>query len=277
MARHTVAGSTRWKGVWTGAALMALPTLTAGCDDTVFGSEGGEAVDGEGWDAVQTVFQQNCYSCHGTGVGLGDLDLESDACADLVDVPAANPAYGGAVLVSPGDVAGSVLWAKCADTGEYGGVMPTSAAMDQANIDIIAGWIDAGASCDSTGGGDDGGDDSGSTGGDDTGEPETWQGDYSFANVQSEIFDATCTSGCHEDGGVYATLDLTSSAYAAIYEQASSAGPNYIEPSDPSSSYIYLKMTNDESISGSVMPYSGQLSAQYVDLMSGWISAGAPE
>ncbi len=256
------------------AAAISVPLALVACDDTEFNSGHSTTVEGEGYDAVVEVFDGNCISCHSAAAALGQLDLETDPCGALVDVESPNPGYDGAMLVASGDSDASVLWHKVANTGTYGDVMPTAGVMDQANIDIITDWIDSGASCDSSGGGDDGGDDGDD---DDTGTPTTWQGEYTLANVQAEIFDASCV-GCHTDGGVYGALPLTSDvAYANIVDQASSAGPDYVEPSDPSSSYLYLKMTDDSSINGDVMPTNGALDAQYLDLMSGWIAAGAPE
>lgn len=260
---------------------LLAPLALAACDDTEFKSVGGGPVEGEGYEAVVEVFDGNCLACHSAGAKLGSLDLETDPCGALVGVSAANAEYGGALLVDPGNSSGSVLWHKVADTGTYGDVMPTSGAMDQANIDIIAAWIDDGASCDSgggSGGGESGGgDDTGGSGTDDTGEPSTWQGDYSWANVQNEVFSASCT-GCHVDGGIYADLQLTSDvAYASIVSQPSTQGSNYVEPGEPESSYLYLKMTDDPSIAGSVMPTGGELDPQYLDLVRGWIAAGANE
>lgn len=251
------------------AGLLALSGLSA-CDDTIFNTKEGGAVDGEGYDGVVSVFEANCLSCHSAGAKLGGLDLETDPCAAIVDVSAANSAYGGALLVSPGDTEGSVLWHKITDSGTFGDVMPTGGAMDQANIDIVANWIADGASCESGGGG-------GGDGGDDTGEPQTWSGDYSYANVQNEILTPDCAT-CHVSGGVYGDLPLTQGdAYPSIVGKPSSQGMNYIEPGDPDNSYLYLKMVDDESISGGVMPQGGALSAQYLDLMRGWIAAGASE
>lgn len=259
---------------------LLAPLALVACDDTEFNSAGGGPVEGEGYEAVVEVFDANCLACHSAGAKLGSLDLETDPCGALVGVSAANAEYGGALLVDPGNSSGSVLWHKVADTGTYGDVMPTSGAMDQANIDIIAAWIDDGASCEGgeSGGGESGGGESG--GGDDTGdtgEPSTWQGDYSWANVQNEIFSASCTS-CHIEGGIYADLQLTSDvAYANLVSKASTQGTNYVEPGEPENSYLYLKLTDDPSIEGSVMPTGGELGAQYQDLVRGWIAAGANE
>ena len=111
--------------------------LLGGCDDTLFGAE--TAVDGQGYDAVAEVFDVNCVECHSSGFSLGNLSLEGDFC-ELVDIDSS--AYSDIKLLVPGDSAASLLWHKVDDSGIYGGVMPTAGRMDQANIDIIADWID---------------------------------------------------------------------------------------------------------------------------------------
>ncbi len=125
-------------------ATLSLLALM-GCDDTLFGGE--TVVEGSGKDAVVEVFDTACVSCHSdaTASSFGDLSLEGDPC-DLVGVEAAG-AYDDAdgdrvLLIAAGDSGASLIWHKVEDSGEYGGVMPTSGRMDQANIDIIADWID---------------------------------------------------------------------------------------------------------------------------------------
>ena len=116
----------------------------AACDDTTFPAVGGGAVVGDTYEDVVTVFEGDCVVCHSTAAHLGDLDLETDACAAIVDVQAA--AYAG-TLVVPGDSASSVLWTKMADTKEFGGVMPPTGTIAQESIDTVAAWIDNGADC----------------------------------------------------------------------------------------------------------------------------------
>jgi cytochrome c5 len=132
---------------------MLLILLTFGCDDTVFsnGTGGGGAVVGDSYADAETVFADNCVSCHSAAgaPSFGGLDLATDSCAATVGV--VSPDYE-APLVAPGDSAGSVLWNKIADSGMYGNVMPPSGAIAQESVDTIAAWIDAGAACGDTGG-----------------------------------------------------------------------------------------------------------------------------
>jgi len=102
-----------------------------------------------------------------------------------------------------------------------------------------------------------------------------------FAQVQSEIFNTSCAfSGCHGGSSPAQGMNLSSGqAYANIVNVASHEQPSLdrIEPSSPSSSYLYLKVTGDPSISGSRMPLGGgALSAERLQLLRSWIEAGAP-
>lgn len=128
---------------------LTLPALIllSGCDDTIFG-KGGEGGDSasyeEGYAGVVAIMEDHCISCHPAGGGSGGLDVETDLCATTVGVAAQG--YDG-VLVVAGDSENSVLWAKMANNGAYGGVMPLSGALDAEVVDIIAAWIDDGAAC----------------------------------------------------------------------------------------------------------------------------------
>ena len=119
--------------------LIGVAAGLGGCDDTLFGAE--TVVEGQGYDAVAEVFDAQCVSCHSdaSASSFGDLSLEGDFCA-LVGVDAA--AYSDIKLIVAGDSAASLIWHKVEDSATYGGVMPTAGRMDQANIDIIADWID---------------------------------------------------------------------------------------------------------------------------------------
>lgn len=129
---------------------MALLLLTA-CDDTLFGVNGaGKDTDTgplpTGHAGVVAIFDEDCTSCHPAGgTGSGGLDLEGDLCTTVVGVSAQG--YTGTLVVA-GDSAASVLWHKMADTGTYGGVMPLGGTISQEEIDIVANWIDDGATCD---------------------------------------------------------------------------------------------------------------------------------
>jgi hypothetical protein len=259
-----------------------LASLT-GCDDTRFGSGGG-TVDATGYEGVVQVFDAHCIACHGAGLQSGGLDLEADPCATTVGVT--SPSYG-APLVDPGNAQGSVLYAKMADLGTYGGVMPTSGALSADLLAVVGDWIDAGASCDA-GSGDGGASDGGSSdsGSSDSGSSDSGgdggatDGDYGFQSVQEQVFDAACVS-CHfYDSGFGDSLILTSPAYDAVVDQASSTYPDevFVVPGDPEGSFLYQKVRGTHSADqGALMPlYADALDTAQLTLLYGWILEGAP-
>jgi hypothetical protein len=102
-----------------------------------------------------------------------------------------------------------------------------------------------------------------------------------FSAVQQQIFSASCAfSGCHAGGAPAEGLNLSEGqAYAEIVNVRSSqqAGRDRIEPGSPSTSYLYLKILGDASISGSRMPRGAPaLSQALKDLLRDWIERGAP-
>lgn len=120
------------------AVVLAVAVGAAGCDDTVFnnGSAGG--------GSFEEIAASSCEGCHSGGAAAGSLDLSVDPCVAVVDVPATN--YDG-LLVAPGDPDASVLFQKMIDSGEYGGVMPTTGVLDDDSLDVVYAWILDGAPC----------------------------------------------------------------------------------------------------------------------------------
>jgi mono/diheme cytochrome c family protein len=119
--------------MWT----MALVGLM-GCGE---GDESAAEVSGADFQAF---VDDNCAGCHTGGGANGGLAMD-DAVGDTVDVASAgNPAM---VLVSPGSLEDSYLWAKLNDTqGDVGGagdVMPTTGVL--ADLSVVEDWILAGA------------------------------------------------------------------------------------------------------------------------------------
>jgi PKD repeat protein len=106
-------------------------------------------------------------------------------------------------------------------------------------------------------------------------------GAATFTAVQQQIFTQSCAfSGCHGGSSPAEGMDLRAgAAYGEIVNVRSSqmSSLDRIEPSDPDSSYLYLKVTGDSSISGSRMPRGGSaLSQELLDLLRDWIERGAP-
>ena len=100
-------------------------------------------------------------------------------------------------------------------------------------------------------------------------------------DVVQQIFDDNCTT-CHALG---AALDLSPGiSYAHIVNQAApaveSCGGILIVPGDPTSSYLYQKLTLSHPCAGAQMPLdelftSQPLPACMISILRGWIQAGA--
>jgi hypothetical protein len=102
-----------------------------------------------------------------------------------------------------------------------------------------------------------------------------------FTAVQTRIFNASCAfSGCHGGSSPAQGMDLSAGmAYSNIVNIASGEQPSIdrIEPNDPERSYLYLKVIDDPSITGSRMPRGAPALAQeLLDLLRDWIERGAP-
>lgn len=99
--------------------------------------------------------------------------------------------------------------------------------------------------------------------------------DASFTQVRARIFTPSCAlSGCHGD---FEFPRLSGSqTHAGIVGVTSSSGQPLIDPGNPSSSYLYLKVTGANSIQGSQMPRGApQISAELTQLLRLWIEEGA--
>lgn len=245
--------------------------LAIACDDHDFtAGAAGEVVVGDSYSDVVKIFEGDCLSCHSAAAALGALDLETDACNALVNVPAA--AYDG-TLVIPGDSANSVLWHKVANTGTYGGQMPQGTSLSEESITTIADWIDAGASCD----------DAGTT---PTGTTPTTPtvSDYSYQMMQETVLDAACTS-CHFTGSTAGGGVDLSHAIDLVGLTSAEAGGAYgdivlIDPGKPETSLIMLKVLGVQNVGpvnlGAPMPmYGDPLSTDQTVSLFGWILEGA--
>ncbi|MEQ1505360.1 MAG: DUF1588 domain-containing protein [Myxococcota bacterium] len=126
-------------------AIRAWIAGGAACDPATT-DPGTEPVDDSACRAAQDVVDANCTTCHGES-SLGALDLRSLGAT----AGAASRELPGALLVAPGDRDASYLWHKLQGThlalGGSGVAMPPVGALDQASLDTIGAWIDAGASC----------------------------------------------------------------------------------------------------------------------------------
>ena len=96
----------------------------------------------------------------------------------------------------------------------------------------------------------------------------------SFASDVQPIFDASCV-GCHGDGG-NAGLDLRSGrSYANLVgNPATESGLARIEPGEPENSWLYLKITGQQTV-GDQMPPGSPLNTDTTDRIRTWIEEGA--
>ncbi len=102
-----------------------------------------------------------------------------------------------------------------------------------------------------------------------------------FTRVQNQVFNASCAfSGCHGGSSPAQGLNLSAGqSYNMIVNVASAQQPSKdrIEPNNPDSSYLYLKIIGDPSITGGRMPRGAPpLSQELMDLVRDWIERGAP-
>ena len=122
-----------------GPPALPLPT-TPGPLPTDQTFEGGFLV-GQFCD-VQAIFQVSCVTgCHSGVVPGGNLDLDTDPYAALVNVRGANGEY----LVEPGYAQRSTLYTKMVGPVAQGNIMPPTGALDPVFSNVVYDWIQGGA------------------------------------------------------------------------------------------------------------------------------------
>ncbi|MEE2776902.1 MAG: hypothetical protein VYE73_09100 [Acidobacteriota bacterium] len=104
---------------------------------------------------------------------------------------------------------------------------------------------------------------------------------FTFTQIQSQVFTATCAlAGCHNAGSQRAGLNLSAGAsFGELVGVASSQRPalNRVQPNQPDNSYLIKKLRGDSDIQGSRMPSgAGGLSQTTMDRIIAWINEGAP-
>jgi len=106
-------------------------------------------------------------------------------------------------------------------------------------------------------------------------EPPPVEEVVTFSFVQENVLDVSCAlSGCHA-GGTFPEL-AAGRSYDNIVGVSSSEGLKLIEPGDPDSSYLFIKITEGPGISGQPMPYGGApLPDATIDAVRKWIADGA--
>jgi hypothetical protein len=125
--------------------LLALGGLFVACDDTTFtGGGGGAPIQGNDFCSVETIFEDECLGCHSSGSALGNLDLETDAYAALVNVTASVDSTQQ--LVIPGDAANSLLYTMMAGIPPNGlSPMPKGGNTNAGYAQVVETWINDGA------------------------------------------------------------------------------------------------------------------------------------
>ncbi len=262
----------------------ALALALAACNQLeAIEEETDSAAGGTVPQAVLDAFQNSCAlgtACHGAG---GQTPaLEAGSIAGLI----------GTNYVNIGDIPGSYIAVKMLSQSVLDNIgatrmgmrMPLGfdfAAGDPAtleNTEIILAWI-AGAEFPGGGGGSTG---DATTGGmTDTGMTTGAPPDAAFDDVQSMVFMPACSCHLATPGAANGNLELTDAvAYMNIVDVASGDLPAmpYVTPMDPTNSYLWLKLTGDHIAAGgkgSKMPLGPALSQEQLDLVQGWILAGA--
>ena len=98
---------------------------------------------------------------------------------------------------------------------------------------------------------------------------------FRFSDVQAVLNNNCAFSSCH--AGTQLPNMSAGQAYANLVNQPSFQGDDYIEPGDPSASYLFRKISGGPNINGVRMPFpGGYLSDTVIDSIGAWISRGAP-
>lgn len=250
-------------------SMLLVTALTAfSCKDHILGARP-EAPTGTGYCAVQSLLQAECISCHSGGAPQGDLDLSGDIHAAVVNVVSAQT--NEYLLVAPGDANASLLYLKMAGTqpSSAGNLMPPEGLLDEAHLEVVRDWIDAGASseCDAQQPGD-------------TNPPDT--ADTAYGEGWCQVLgtlNAQCV-GCHSASSAMGGLDLESDPYAALVNASSTVSSDIIRvvPENRDASLLWRKLNNTQSADeGDMMPPAGLLSSTALDNIGTWIDDGASD
>ena len=99
-----------------------------------------------------------------------------------------------------------------------------------------------------------------------------------FSTIQKEIFTVSCAlSGCHSGADAAAGMDLSSGlAFNNLVNVPSTSNSNFVrvQPGNNANSFIIKRLKNIGESSG-IMPPSGKLSENTIQLVETWINNGA--
>lgn len=103
-----------------------------------------------------------------------------------------------------------------------------------------------------------------------------------FSEIQSGIFTQSCAlSGCHRGESAPKNLDLSEgAAYANLVKVPSEEVPALfrVDPENPDSSYLVIKLEGSPRMEGAQMPLGGvPLDEDQIEAVRQWIAEGAPE
>ena len=199
---------------------------------------------GEQLAAAQAIFEDNCTACHDSSE---DLNLEDVGA--LVGVASST----GKLLIDPGNPNASYLYLKMIGAeGIDGESMPLGDdPLPDADLGVVQGWIASLPAPEPA----------------PEPEPEPEQDGELLAAAQT-ILDDNCT-GCHD-----ASADLNLEDAGALIGLASTTGKSLVNPGDPNSSYLYLKMVGAEGIEGESMPMGDDpLPAAELGAIQAWIAS----
>ena len=96
----------------------------------------------------------------------------------------------------------------------------------------------------------------------------------------SGVFSVSCAlSGCHSGGEPTADMSLEGDFAARIIGVASGQRPDLklVDPGNPDSSYLLIKVRGDDEIVSQQMPPGKVLPAEQVEIIRAWIASGAKE
>ena len=99
-----------------------------------------------------------------------------------------------------------------------------------------------------------------------------------LADVQSQVFDSTCTSSsCHGHGATEGGLSLAKDdAYESLVAVTGSTGVVLVEPGDSEASYLMWKLEGRPEINGDPMPKDAPaIDEERLALVRSWIDSGA--
>lgn len=201
-------------------------------------------------EKVAPIFQKSCVKCHGTGMMMGKLRLDSEAAILRGGV-------SGPVVIG-GESGDSLLIKRIMGLTDAPRMPMAGDPLSQGEVAVIRAWIDQGTFTASTAGA-----------AESNGSKAAAAGNPMFAGSVRPIFAARCY-GCHGSDVQQNGLRLDSLASVL---KGSQSGP-IIVPGHSDQSRLMRRLLAEEKPQ---MPYGGPpLSSDQIGMIRKWIDAGAP-